>query len=439
MYNTIFKGVIILEIYVVKSGDTAAQIAEQFGVPLSRLISDNSLSSSGALAVGQALLILQTEVSHTFQQGETLFSIARMYGTTVMQLYRNNPTLIGAEYIPEGTQITISFTDKPTKSAEVSGFAYGYINRNTLRSALPYLTYLIIFGYGFMDDGSIIAVDDEEVIEIAHEYQTAVLLSLTSINEDGTFSTAKIERLITDIDFQNMVISNLIEVIKQKNAQGLDIDMEYIPPQYREQFTAFVQNASDRLGAEGLLVHVDLAPKTSAGQTGTLYEAHDYPALGAAADMVFLMTYEWGYTYGPPMAVAPLPNVRQVLEYALTEIPPDKIFLGIPNYGYNWKLPYVRGESKAVTLGNVTAVNLAINKGSEILYDEQSQAPYFYYTDPEGIERVVWFDDVRSMRAKYELVGEKQIQGCGFWNLMRPFPQNYLLLNGMFEIVKVYP
>lgn len=138
------------------------------------------------------------------------------------------------------------------------------------------------------------------------------------------------------------------------------------------------------------------------------------------------------------MAVAPLPNVRRVLEYALAEIPADKIFLGIPNYGYNWKLPYVQGESKAVTLGNITAVNLAIEKGSEILYDETAQSPYFYYTDPEGIERVVWFEDVRSISAKFGLVSESGIRGCGYWNLMRPFPQNYLLLNGMFRIEKVY-
>ena len=170
-----------------------------------------------------------------------------------------------------------------------------------------------------------------------------------------------------------------------------------------------------------------------------LYEAHDYSALGAAADYVFLMTYEWGYTYGPPMAVAPLPNVQRVLEYALTEIDADKIFLGIPNYGYNWKLPFVRGESKAVTIGNVNAVRLALGKGSEILYDEQSQSPYFYYTDPEGAAHVVWFDDVRSMNEKYKLATEKQILGCGYWNLMRPFRQNYLLLNSLFNIEKLYP
>lgn len=428
-----------MDIYIVKQGDTVTAIAEKFGISVKRLITDNSLSSDGSLVTGQALLVLRPEIIHSFRNGDTLFSIAASYNTDVMQLYRNNPLITGTDNIPAGTQIVVRYENVPATSIRTSGFAYDYINRDTLRAALPYLTYLMVFGYGFNDDGSIIEPLDDEIIPIAHDFRTAVLLSLTSINQDGTFNSAKIERIVTDVNFQNIVLTNLLEVIKRKNAQGLDIDMEYIPPQYRNEFTAFVSNASRRLHEAGLLLHVDLAPKTSDEQSGLLYEAHDYSALGAVADFVFLMTYEWGYAYGPPMAVAPLPNVHNVLEYALTEIDADKIFLGIPNYGYNWKLPFVRGESKAVTIGNVNAVRLALAKGSEILYDEQAQSPYFYYTDPEGAAHVVWFDDVRSMNEKYRLVSEKQILGCGYWNLMRPFRQNYLLLNSLFNIEKLYP
>jgi len=428
-----------LDIYIVKENDTASKIASEFGISVQRLITDNSLSSDGRLTVGQALLILRPDIIHIFRDNDTLFSVAAMYGTDVMKLYRNNPLIIGVDNLPVGTQIVVKYESQPDRSIRTSGFAYDYINRDTLRAALPYLTYLILFGYGFNDDGTIIEPFDDETIPIAHEYRTSVFLSLTSINQDGTFNSAKIERIVSDTDFQNIVLANLIEVIKRKNAQGLDIDMEYIPPQYRNEFTAFVSNASRQLHEAGLLLHVDLAPKYSDGQSGLLYEAHDYSALGAVADFVFLMTYEWGYAYGPPMAVAPIPNVQRVLEYALTEIDPKKIFLGIPNYGYNWKLPFVRGESKAVTIGNVNAVRLALAKGSEILYDEQAQSPYFYYTDPNDAAHVVWFDDVRSMNEKYKLVTEKQILGCGYWNLMRPFRQNYLLLNSLFNIEKLYP
>lgn len=286
-----------MEIYVVQPGDTVYSIAAKFDVSVQRLVSDNRLSEQRELAVGQSLLILIPETVHTVRSGESLFSIAESYGTSLMQLYRNNPTLIGLEYIPAGTQIVISFRNRPSAEAEVSGFAYSHIRRNVLEAALPYLTYLIIFGYGFTESGQIITVNDMDMISLAHSYGTSVLLSLTSINVDGTFGSGKVERLLTDIDFQNIVIDGLIEVILEKGAQGLDIDMEYIPAQYRIDFAAFAENAANRLEPLGLVLHIDLAPKTSPDQKGTLYESHDYGLLGAAADYVFLMTYEWGYTY----------------------------------------------------------------------------------------------------------------------------------------------
>lgn len=286
-----------MEIYVVRSGDTVYSIAQRFGVSVRRLVSDNALNADRDLVLGQALLVLKPKTVHTFMRGESLFSVAESYNTTVLQLYRNNPALIGHDYIEQGEQIVIDFEDEPDETVRTSGFAYSYINRRILEQALPYLTYLIMFGYGFNDDGSIITLNDDDIIRLAHSYRTAVLLSFTSINPDGSFGSYKIERLLTDMDFQNKVIENFIGVIVQKNAQGLDIDIEYIPPEFREQFAAFAENCAKQLHSRGLILHVDLAPKTSPDQKGLLYEAHDYGLLGAAADYVFLMTYEWGYTY----------------------------------------------------------------------------------------------------------------------------------------------
>ncbi len=134
------------------------------------------------------------------------------------------------------------------------------------------------------------------------------------------------------------------------------------------------------------------------------------------------------------MAVAPINNVRRVVDYALTEIPAHKIFLGIPNYGYDWTLPYVRGESRARSIGNVEALNIAYEHGAEISYDTNAQAPFFRYFDENGAEHEVWFEDVRSIRKKLELIAEKSLRGAGYWNLMRPFQQNWSLLDYMFDV-----
>ena len=166
-----------MEIYVVKYGDTVYSIAEKFGVSVQRIVSDNMLPEDRALAVGQALLVLFPELTHTFRLGETLYSVAKMYGTDIIRLYENNPAIIGMKYIPEGTQIVISFKGEKIAEKEVSGFTYGHIRKDVLLSALPYLTYLIIFGYGFKENGDLIIVDDENIISAAHNFDTAVLLS----------------------------------------------------------------------------------------------------------------------------------------------------------------------------------------------------------------------------------------------------------------------
>ena len=134
------------------------------------------------------------------------------------------------------------------------------------------------------------------------------------------------------------------------------------------------------------------------------------------------------------MAVAPLNKVREVVEYALTKIPSEKIHLGIPNYGYDWTLPFVQGTSKAVTIGNVQAVQIAIAQGSAIFFDEIAQSPYFTYT-AEGTTHEVWFEDVRSLSAKVGLVKEYQLRGMSYWQIMQFFRANWLLLNHNFTIL----
>lgn len=101
----------------------------------------------------------------------------------------------------------------------------------------------------------------------------------------------------------------------------------------------------------------------------------------------------------PPLAVSPINEVRRVLDYAVTEIPPEKILMGMPNYGYDWTLPFMRG-TPAQSVSLTQAVDLALRYGVEIQFDEQAQTPYFYYTD-NGTQHVVWFDDPRSIDASF--------------------------------------
>lgn len=378
-----------MQIYVVKPGDNVDRIAAESGMPVETIIYDNQIEYPYRLAVGQALFLRS--------------------GSGVENAAGRTPLY-------------------------VSGYAYPFIDREVLRETLQWLTALYIFSYGFTTEGSLIPpmADDSPLIEAALSAGVRPVLVLTPLGADGRFNNNLVTAVVEDQAVQRNLVLELGGVMQEKGYEGLDIDFEYIRAEDREEFAQFVSRTTQIMNLLGYPVSVALAPKTSRDQPGLLYEGVDYRLLGAAANRAMLMTYEWGYTYGPPMAVAPLNMVRRVVEYALTEIPSEKISLGIPNYGYDWPLPYERGVTRARTINKQEAIRLAIDHGVEIRFDETAMSPWFRYWQ-YGIQHEVWFEDPRSQYAKFMLIKEYGLSGVGYWQLMNYDRANWLLLNELFE------
>ena len=424
-----------MEIYVVKSGDTAAELASRFGVSFERFLADNGLQSSEALVPGQAVVLQIPSQVVTAAQGDTVESIAAANGITVRALLRNNPAVLESGTVVPGQTVVVAYDQPPEKSIAVNGYAYPNIDREQLRQALPFLTYLTIFSYGIKRDGTLLPLfGDEPLIAAAKAGGVQPLFMLTTLGEDGRFDNTLSTVLLGDEQKQDALFEEILAVVNEKGYYGVDVDFEFVLPAEREAYARFINRLRGRLNAENIPLLVALAPKTSAAQPGLLYEAHDYALLGAAANNALLMTYEWGYTYGPPMAVSPLNKVREVVEFAVDNIPPERLFLGVPNYGYDWQLPFVKGETKATSLGNEQAVARAAQFGADIRFDDTAQTPYYYYTDSEGQEHAVWFEDARSVEAKLNLWESFALRGVSVWNLMRPFAAAKTVLNARFIV-----
>ena len=380
-----------MEIYVVKQKDNVDQIARDFHIPVERLIRDNQLEYPYRLAVGQALLIMgDNPAGEKEEERENLYAF---------------------------------------------GYAYPFINGETLKNTLPYLTSLYVFSYGFTETGNLVfpTGDDSWMVENARAAGVRPVLTLTPLGADGRFNNNLVSVLVNNLDTQQRLIWELGHTMLDKGFGGLDIDFEYVLAEDRVSFAQFVGRVRAVMNIFGYPVTVALAPKTSADQKGLLYEGIDYRLLGEAANRVMLMTYEWGYSQGPPMAVAPLNMVRRVVDYAVTEIAPEKISLGIPNYGYDWPLPYERGVTRAKTIHSLEAVQIAIDHGADIHFDAKAASPYFHYWQ-YGIRHEVWFEDVRSLRAKFGLIKEYGLSGVGYWQLMNFFKANWLMLEELFQV-----
>ncbi len=373
-------------IYVVEKGDTLEHISAESGVPVWKIIYDNQLDLPDRLVPGQALLLLKE--GETGHEGEGL---------------------------------------------RVGGYAYPFIEPEILMQAVPALHELLVFSYGFTFEGELVPPqqDDLWLVEECWKRGVEPVLVLTPFS-GGAFNNQLVKVLTENDVIQEKVIDQLYRAVEDNGYAGVNIDFEYILPENKVKFAQFVGRVRKQMSEGGYRTSVAVAPKVSETQKGLLVEGLDYYLLGENADYVFLMTYEWGYTYGPPMAVAPADKVRQVLEYAVTKIPEEKLIMGIPNYGYDWPLPYERGMTRARTIGNVEAVRIAAETAVEIRYAQIAQSPWFTYVDA-GQSHEVWFEDPRSIMAKIDLAREFGISGIVYWNLMRPFRANWLLTGSRAE------
>jgi len=428
-----------MQMHVVQQGDTLFQIADTYLISIDAIVNANELDFPDELVVGQVLVIPIVGQFYFVQEGDTLSSIAQQFNMNVQELAQINN-------LPSNFILPIGFRIYIPESTGSSITSVGYIQpfgetvsptlENAAQKNSPYLTYLALFSYEVNRDGTLSPPPLGNLKEIAEANNTAQMMVITNLEEDG-FST-ELARIILNVQaVQNTLLDQIVNTAETNGYTDIHFDLEYIAPEDRENYNAFLRKAKDRFNQAGLLLSTALAPKLSSEQEGLLYEAHDYRAHGEIVDMVVLMTYEWGYTYGPPMAVSPINQVRQVVEYAVTEIPPEKILLGQNLYGYNWTLPFVEGGPGATAVSPQRAIEIAREENAAIQYDEEAQAPFFRYTNSEGVEHEVWFEDARSIQAKFNLIREFNLLGIAYWKLGLAFPQNWLLLNDQFTITKI--
>ncbi|GFN31443.1 glycoside hydrolase family 18 protein [Paenibacillus xylaniclasticus] len=427
-----------MQIHVIQSGQSLYQLSQTYGIPVETIAEANEISPSKTLVVGQTLVIPIVGSYYWVRPGDTLISIASAYGTTAQRLAEVNQIPISGTLTP-GTRLYIP--PRPRRAAEINAYVEPRGSRvapallNASREAAPHLTYLAPFSFQINRDGTLNPPPLGGLREIARQNGAVLMMVVTNL-ENGQFSAELGRIILNNEQVQNRLLDTVIQTAREQGFRDIHFDLEHLRPEDREAYNRFLRKAADRIHGEGLLISTALAPKTSATQAGEWYTAHDYRTHGQIVDFVVIMTYEWGYSGGPPMPVSPIGPVRQVLEYALTEMPASKIMMGQNLYGYDWTLPFVPGGAYARAVSPQQAIDIAREHNAAILYDEQAQAPHFNYWDNNGKEHVVWFEDARSIQAKFNLLKELGLRGISYWKLGLSFPQNWLLIDENFEVTK---
>ncbi len=418
-------------IHIVQEGDTIESISNQYKIPSSKIVMDNNLPPNIILSIGQAIMIMPPSQTYVIQDGDTLSGIAETYGVTVLQLLRNNPNLADKDTLSVGEEIVIRYNTK--KNIDVFGFATLFIDKKVLRKTLPYLTYLAVFNYKIDALGTFLGINDTEIINMALDYGVAPIMSISAISETGRGSYATTHTLMNNPVAQNLLIENVLINMKLKGYVGLNMGLYSILEEDFSLYINFVTNTTLRLNSEGYEVFVTLAPHTLGYQAGINYTKSYYADLGNAANKVILITYLWQQGSMDHFSETTYSFMKELLDLATQQIPPEKIFIGMPSIAYDWELPYVEGETVGNSLSNASAITLANQLGSVIEFDDVTQTPYFYYHS-SGLIHFVWFKDARSIKSFLDLIDEYGLAGVAVWNINYYLPQNWLSINSLYNI-----
>ena len=379
-------------------------------------------------------------VIYIVRAGDSVWSIARAHGVTpdaivdangLRQPYVNQLVIGQALIIPAGPA--------PAKFGEivVNGYARPNAREDGLAEALPRSSMCSVFSCYATSNGDLIPMrNDERVVELVKAAGVRPFMVITNLDPGGGFNTQTARALLNNPAARTRLLENCVRLMREKGYTGLDVDFENVPRDARDGLNAFLAQARVYMHDEGWLLSSAIESMVMDNQPGLIFEGFDYAAQGKYNDFVTLMTYDWGHLTGPPMAVSPINEVRRVIEFAVTRIPREKILMGIPAYGYLWNVPWQRG-TQAVVIQAQGGPIIAARNGANIHYNELWQTPWFRFTEPDGQQREAWFEDARSLMAKFELVREFGLGGVSYWTVNNPFMQNWTLIDNLWNVKQV--
>ncbi|SDF06303.1 glycosyl hydrolase family 18 protein [Sporolituus thermophilus] len=261
--------------------------------------------------------------------------------------------------------------------------------------------------------------DHAAVVDFAHRHNISVLLLVNNAKQDNSVNSP-IHTVLSDPSLRSKAIDSLEAYIKKFNLDGVNIDFEMVPPEDRENLTAFMKELSARLKPQGYLVTIDVFPKQDE-QKDVAY-AYDYTALSKYADKIMIMTYDNHGMWSDAGPIADIRWVEQSIQYALQFIPKHKLYLGIATYGYDWSNKGVKSLTYANVMDLVKRYNVVLQ------WDEPSKSPHFTYTGADGLAHQVWFENSRSLHYKLDLINKYDLAGAALWKLGDEDPNYWSVL-----------
>lgn len=295
--------------------------------------------------------------------------------------------------------------------------------------------------YAVDSHGVLSGEPDAQVLAAAKAHRIPVTPLVTNIG----FVQEDVHALLMKPESHPALFAALIRTAKENGYAGFQLDLENVPSSDRDALTAMVRAAAKALHDAHLLVSIATVPNASIMPKETGYSAWHYAnwggafdlkAIGEVVDLLCLMTYDQHTFTTMPGPVAGMPWVSAQLDAALKLVPPQKLALGIPVYGYHWfaKTPTKAGarefdkpDLSAEFIDAVDVVALAKKYHGRFAWDadDRSASMYFYR---DNVREWVFYTDGRTFDERYRLVKQQRLAGFASWVLGSEDPAIWKLL-----------
>lgn len=422
-------------IHVVKKDETIGSIADQYQVDTDKLIQENGLTNPFDLAVGQTIVIVRTKQAHTVQEGDSLQGIANQYGIALIELLRNNPFLIDREYIFPGESLVIQYEDEKIEKITTNGYVFPYVDLNTLKKNLLFLTYLSIYSYFVSENGDLNDIDDLDVINLAKSYGVAPIMVITNKDNAG-FNNEIVNNLIKSQVVRNNFINNILTKVKNKGYHAININFPYIRAADSKGFTEFISELTEKLHKENCKVILTITPSTFEQEAGANQNTIDYTIMGETIDGFVLSYYDWAYPTDRSTQMIPFYYIKKLVEYYVTKIPSNKIMFEVATLGYIWDIPYEEDVTKVNIISYTNAMSLAGDLNAAIQFNKLNLSSYFYINN-KSLRQVLFFD-ARGVDSYVHLAPDYNLRGIAVWNVMYYLSQQFFLMNTQYDIETLF-
>lgn len=414
-------------IHTVTPGDSIYSISKQYGVPESRIITENLLDPTKKLIIGQALLISRPCKTCAVRGGDTLNSIAEKNSVSVLSLLQNNPQVTPDRLKPSQT-LNISYDKDKAKQIIVSAYT-GTASQGQIEKYLPYISLLHIQNAAHIRNGEVTLLQNvSPLISAANKYRALPILTIECTDERGRWNGECVSEILASPDLTERFIQSIVAVAQNNGFAGAEVQVCCQNDASQYKLFDMLLALSGLLKENDLLFSIPLIPEIANDETMTQFSD--------IGEILPLWSYIWDDTNTASPA-APLHKTREALNNTILVPHRSKILLGIPTFGVTYtKTP--SGHNKQI-IQALDGLQITNNSPLSAEFDETTRTPFIRHNERirgDENDRIIHYEDARSYAEKLDLVDAYDLGGVNVMSLAYEAPVFWQILNQRYNIAK---